>query len=168
VPSLWDRKGRRWRPAPLWLEDDKLTVRESEAVAIRECAARLLAGEALRSIRRGLNERGVTTSDRRPVAQPRTLSRMLRSARISGRREHEGGPGFSGCGRLAVMAGRYARPAGGDQAEARPAPNAPSLPDVLDPSLPPGSALRALTGLRAPGRRHFGAGVLPSIQCGLA
>jgi hypothetical protein len=150
-------------------EDDKLTVRESKAVVIRECAARLLAGEALRSIRRGLNERGVTTSDRRPVAQPQTLSRMLRSARISGRREHKGGPGFSGCGRLAVMAGRYARPAGGDQAEARPAPNAPSLPAVLTPPTPQaGSALRALTGLRAPGRRHFGAGVLPSIQCGLA
>lgn len=52
-------------------------------------------------------------------------------------------------------AGRYA-PGQGDQANARPSPNAPSLPAVLDPSTPQaGSALRALTGLRSPGRRHL-------------
>jgi len=46
------------------------------------------------------------------------------------------------------------RPAS-QRANARPAPNAPSLPAVLTPSTPSGSALRALTGLRATGRRHL-------------
>ena len=74
---------------PFGYEDDKLTVRESEALVIRECAAKLLAGEALRSICSGLNDRGIPTS---PGGQwqPQTLSRMLRSARISGQREHKG------------------------------------------------------------------------------
>ena len=70
-------------------EDDKLTVRESEAVVIRECAKRLLAGEALRSICTGLNDRGVPTSTGGQW-QAQTLRRMLLSARISGQREHNG------------------------------------------------------------------------------
>ena len=48
---------------PYGYEADKLTVRESEAVVIRECAARLLAGEALRSICADLDERGVADGD---------------------------------------------------------------------------------------------------------
>ena len=74
---------------PYGYEDDKRTVRESEAIVIRECAARLLAGEALRSICSGLNDRGVPTSTGGEW-QAQTLSRMLRSARISGQREHKG------------------------------------------------------------------------------
>ena len=74
---------------PYGYEDDKRTVRESEAVVIRECAARFLAGEALRSVCGGLNDRGVPTSTGGQWQQ-QTLSRMLRSARISGQREHKG------------------------------------------------------------------------------
>ncbi len=74
---------------PYGYEDDKLTVRESEAIVIRECAARLLAGEALRSICSGLNDRGVSTSTGGEW-QAQTLRRMLLSARISGQREHKG------------------------------------------------------------------------------
>ena len=74
---------------PYGYDDDKLTIRQSEAVVIRECAAKLLAGEALRSICTGLNDRGVPTSTGGEW-QPQTLSRMLRSARISGQREHNG------------------------------------------------------------------------------
>ena len=66
-----------------------MTIRESEAIVIRECAARLLAGEALRSICSDLNERGVPTSTG-GAWQPQTLSRMLQSARIAGQREHKG------------------------------------------------------------------------------
>lgn len=74
---------------PFGYEDDRLTIRESEALVIRECAAKLLAGEALRSICAGLNDRGVPTSTGGQW-QAQTLSRMLRSARISGQREHKG------------------------------------------------------------------------------
>ena len=74
---------------PYGYEDDKRTIRESEAVVIRECASRLLAGEALRSICTDLNERGVPTSTGGQW-QAQTLSRMLRSARIAGQREHKG------------------------------------------------------------------------------
>jgi hypothetical protein len=74
---------------PYGYDDDKLTVRESEAVVIRECAAKLLAGEALRSICSGLNDRGVPTSTGGEW-QAQTLSRLLKSARIAGQREHKG------------------------------------------------------------------------------
>ena len=74
---------------PYGYEDDKLTTRESEAVVIRECAAKLLAGEALRSICAGLNDRGVATSTGGQW-QAQTLSRILQSGRIAGQREHKG------------------------------------------------------------------------------
>lgn len=74
---------------PYGYEADRRTVRESEAVVIRECAARLLAGEALRSICGDLNERGVQTVTNAQW-KPQTLRRMLLSARISGQREHNG------------------------------------------------------------------------------
>jgi site-specific DNA recombinase len=74
---------------PYGYEADKLTVRESEAVVIRECAGRFLAGEALRSICTGLNERGVKTSTGGEW-QVQTLRRMLMSGRIGGLREHNG------------------------------------------------------------------------------
>ena len=69
-------------------EDDKLTVRESEALVIRECAKRLLAGEALRSICTGLNDRGVATSTGGQW-QAQTLRRMLLGS-DPGQREHNG------------------------------------------------------------------------------
>ena len=74
---------------PYGYEADKCTVRESEAIVIRECARRLLAGEALRSICIDLDERGVATATGREW-KPQTLRRMLLSARISGQREHNG------------------------------------------------------------------------------
>jgi len=74
---------------PYGYEVDKLTVRESEATVIRECARRLLAGEALRSICAGLNERGVETVTGKQWA-PQTLRRMLMAPRISGQRVHKG------------------------------------------------------------------------------
>ncbi len=53
------------------------------------CAARLLAGEALRSLCLDLNERGIATVTGGPW-KTQTLRRMLMSARISGQREHRG------------------------------------------------------------------------------
>lgn len=70
-------------------EPDALRVRESEALVIRECARRALAGESLRSIATSLNDRAI------PAAKggswsPQSLRRMLLSARIGGMREHQG------------------------------------------------------------------------------
>jgi site-specific DNA recombinase len=70
-------------------EPDALMVRESEAVVIRECARRALAGEALHSITRSLNERRIPSASGGTWA-PQTLRRMLLSGRIGGMREHKG------------------------------------------------------------------------------
>ena len=74
---------------PYGYEADRRTVRESEAVVIRECARRLLAGEALRAICAELTERGVETVTGAEW-KTTTLRRMLMSPRISGQREHRG------------------------------------------------------------------------------
>lgn len=66
---------------------DFVTVDEAEAEIIRESARRVLTGESLSSVARDLGQRGVTTPKGHHW-QPRTLQRMLASARISGRREH--------------------------------------------------------------------------------
>jgi site-specific DNA recombinase len=74
---------------PYGFERDGVTIRESEAVIVRECARRFLAGESIRSICSDLNERGVPAASGRPWS-PQTLRRMLGSGRISGQREHRG------------------------------------------------------------------------------
>src|SRR5207249_4335785 len=70
-------------------EDDRVTVREPEAKIIREGARRVLKGQSLRSICNDFNRRGYQTSAGKRWEQG-SLSRMLQSARISGRREHYG------------------------------------------------------------------------------
>lgn len=74
---------------PFGFEADFVTVRESEAEVIRELARRLIGGETLRSLCKDLNERGLTTPTGRSFS-PTPLRRMLRSARVSGQREHRG------------------------------------------------------------------------------
>jgi DNA invertase Pin-like site-specific DNA recombinase len=64
-----------------------VTLHPTEAPIVRDCAARVLAGEAVASIVRDLNSRGVVTSEGHRWTRT-TLRRMLCSARISGRREH--------------------------------------------------------------------------------
>jgi site-specific DNA recombinase len=68
---------------------DRLHLVPEEAAHIREAATRILAGESLRSVCADFNERGITTSTGRPWTL-QSMGRMLRSARISGRREHHG------------------------------------------------------------------------------
>jgi hypothetical protein len=70
-------------------EPDGVTIRESEAVIVRESARRFLAGESVRSISNDLNQRGTLTAKGKSWA-PQTLRRMLGSGRISGQREHKG------------------------------------------------------------------------------
>lgn len=72
---------------PYGYADDRVTVVESEAAVIRECARRVLAGETLSSVVRDLQARGVTTAAGKPWLVTK-LRKMLISARISGRREY--------------------------------------------------------------------------------
>lgn len=74
---------------PFGFEDDRKTIRPSEAVVIVELKNRFLAGESLRSLCFDLNERGIRTTTGGEWV-PNVLRRMLRSGRISGRREHKG------------------------------------------------------------------------------
>jgi site-specific DNA recombinase len=74
---------------PYGYEADRRTIRESEAVVIRELADRALAGEAIRALCRDLDEQQVATVTGKKW-RPQTLTRMLTSGRISGQREHRG------------------------------------------------------------------------------
>lgn len=77
--------GRR----PFGYESDRVTVREDEAELIRDAAARILAGQSLRSIVTEWSERGVRTVTGAQWSTT-TVKRLLMSGRISGQREHLG------------------------------------------------------------------------------
>ncbi len=64
-----------------------VSVDPVEGPIVEECARRVLAGESIASITRGLNDRGILTSEGNRWNRT-TLRRMLCSARISGRREY--------------------------------------------------------------------------------
>ena len=74
---------------PYGYELDKVTLRPAEAAVVAECAQRLLAGEPIRTIARGLNERGIASASG-GLWSPQSLRRMLASPRISGQRAHRG------------------------------------------------------------------------------
>jgi len=74
---------------PFGYEDDRLTIRPDEAHIVKELAARVLAGDSLRSICKDLDERGVSTVTGAPWRM-QVLRRMLMSGRISGQRDHHG------------------------------------------------------------------------------
>jgi DNA invertase Pin-like site-specific DNA recombinase len=74
---------------PYGFNDDRKTIREDEAAVIRDCVARLLAGESLRSICSDLNTRRLPTTSGK-VWQTHPLRRMLMSGRISGQRDYHG------------------------------------------------------------------------------
>ena len=74
---------------PYGYRDDRRRIIASEARVIRELAARLLAGDSLRSVANDLNVRRIRSVTGREW-QPATLRRMILSARISGQREHRG------------------------------------------------------------------------------
>jgi site-specific DNA recombinase len=76
-------------PRPYGYEADKVTVRESEALVIRECVARVLAGEALRSICTDLSRREVRTSTGAEWAAT-SLARTLQRPRYAGQRALRG------------------------------------------------------------------------------
>ncbi len=74
---------------PFGYEDDKVTIRKSEAAVIRQLVYRFLAGESLRSLTSWLIEEDVPTV-RGAAWRPTTLGAMLRSPRIAGLREYKG------------------------------------------------------------------------------
>lgn len=74
---------------PFGYEEDRITIRESEAAIIRQLAARFLAGESLRSLCAWLDAEGVKTV-RGGGWRTTSLKQMLISARIAGLRGHNG------------------------------------------------------------------------------
>jgi len=73
---------------PFGYEADRRSVRPAEAELIREAARRVLEGEAMRSVCRDWNNRGIPTVSGASDWAPQVLRRLLISARISGRREY--------------------------------------------------------------------------------
>jgi site-specific DNA recombinase len=84
------KEGRRnGGPRPFGYEADGITIRESEAVILREVVRRLLDGESSRSIIMDLRRRGVKT----PTGKDwhgHTLRRIISSPRMCGIRTHLG------------------------------------------------------------------------------
>lgn len=74
---------------PFGYEQDRLTIRPSEARLIREATKRILAGDSLRSVCKDWTDRGVQTVTGKPWTST-VLRSLLHSGRISGRREHRG------------------------------------------------------------------------------
>lgn len=70
-------------------ESDGRTIREDEAVVVREAAERILAGESLHSLVNDFTERGLTSTRGNPWSR-KALRGLLINAAISGRREHKG------------------------------------------------------------------------------
>ncbi|WP_350352821.1 recombinase family protein [Microbacterium sp. A8/3-1] len=75
---------------PFGYEDDKVTVRETEAQIIRTVADRFIQGEPLRSLVAWLNEEGIPTSGRADTWRTTTLRTLLMAGRIAGLRDHHG------------------------------------------------------------------------------
>jgi len=75
---------------PFGYEDDKVTIRETEAAIIRVLVDRFLAGESLRSLASWLTTTGVPTTKSAEHWQTPTLRQMLCSARLAGLRAHRG------------------------------------------------------------------------------
>jgi site-specific DNA recombinase len=73
---------------PFGYEADRRTVRPAEAKLIHDAARRILEGEAMRSVCRDWNARGVPTVAGAGGWSAQVLRRLLISARISGRREY--------------------------------------------------------------------------------
>jgi site-specific DNA recombinase len=76
-------------PRPFGYEKNGLTIRESEAAIIRECAAKILAGASMNGLTRDLNQRGIPTASGGRW-QRSTLAVIFRSKRIIGVRVYDG------------------------------------------------------------------------------
>lgn len=75
---------------PFGYEADKITIREGEAVIVRDLVARFLAGESVRSLAASLTEQEVPTVSGVARWRSGTVKIMISSGRIAGLREHHG------------------------------------------------------------------------------
>jgi site-specific DNA recombinase len=75
---------------PFGYADDRLTVIDDEAEAIRDAAARVLAGESVVNVVADWNRSGIPPTVKCGLWTPRTLRGILRSPRIAGLSEHRG------------------------------------------------------------------------------
>jgi site-specific DNA recombinase len=74
---------------PFGYRADRRTVEPSEATAVREAVARVLAGDSLRAVANDWNRRAIATVGGRAWSV-QVLGRMLRSPRLSAQREYRG------------------------------------------------------------------------------
>jgi len=74
---------------PFGFEEDRVTIREPEAVLIREAASRVLAGETLYAIRKDWIERGVRSVTDKPWSVT-GIKAFLTRPRTVGLRQHQG------------------------------------------------------------------------------
>ncbi|MEV6340271.1 recombinase family protein [Nocardia vinacea] len=82
---------------PFGYEDDKVTIRDSEAEIIRELVNRLIAGESMRSLTTWMNSTETPTVLGAARWRTTTVKSVICSARIAGLRTHNGeviGPGI--------------------------------------------------------------------------
>jgi DNA invertase Pin-like site-specific DNA recombinase len=70
-------------------DEDGYTIREHEAVELREMARWLIDGRSARSLRVDLNERGIDTSSGKPWTNS-SVTQVLRNPRYVGRRTYKG------------------------------------------------------------------------------
>jgi DNA invertase Pin-like site-specific DNA recombinase len=75
------------------LTDDWTAIVPEEAQEIRAAAARIIAGQSVRTITSDWRERGVVGASGKPMTPP-TIRRMLLSRRLIGEREEGGAGGF--------------------------------------------------------------------------
>jgi site-specific DNA recombinase len=74
---------------PFGYEDDKITLRDSEAAVVRQIVDRYLSGQSLLSLTVWLNESGITPAVAKSW-QTSAVRQILCSGRIAGLREHRG------------------------------------------------------------------------------
>lgn len=84
--AAWQSGSRCYGYAP-----DGITIIDDEAAVIRDVAARLAAGESLRSVTNQLNAAGVKTA-RGLAWHPSTLKRLITNPRLIGLRMYQGKP----------------------------------------------------------------------------
>jgi len=77
---------------PFGFEDDRVTVRESEAEVIRRLVDRYIAGESMNSLTRWMNNQGIPTTGTASAWHVQTLRAILMSGRIAGVRDHHRKP----------------------------------------------------------------------------
>lgn len=72
---------------PFGWDDDKATIRESEARLVRKAVADAIAGRSLHAIAREWNDAGVTTTKGKPWSH-KTVKQYLQNPRLVGHRTH--------------------------------------------------------------------------------